>query len=190
MTSVHRLCVTALVTVLVLAFAVPAFGGPSLGQAAKTARKALGLAKKADKTARTANSRALAASGTAGQALNRANLVDAWVRALPVTGIGVVTGPQNPVPVGQAASSIAFCPAGARVISGGGFANTSEGVIASQANNSRTAWYVLTGEAVTPGTVQAVAYCANTGSLMTARHQSDARREVEKLERQYLERLR
>jgi hypothetical protein len=190
MTSLHRFCLAAVTIVVALAVAVPAFGGPSLGQAARTARKALGLAKKADQRARTANSRALTASGRAGQALARANSVDAWVKALPVSGIGTAAGPQNTVGVGQAVSSIAFCPSGSRVISGGGFANTSEGVISSQANNTRTAWFVVTYEAVTPGTVQAVAYCAYTGRLLTARHASSTRREVEKLERAYLEHVR
>lgn len=197
MASVHRFYLAALVTVLALALAVPAFGGPSLGQAAKTAKKALGLAKKADKRARTANRRALlagrealAANGNAGRAIDQANAAVNYAKSLPTSGIGPWDGPENPVPVGQAVSSIATCPAGTRVISGGGFANTSEGIIASRASSDRTAWFVLTGENVSPGTVQAVAYCARTGNYTIAHRQSGVRREVEALERQYLERLR
>jgi hypothetical protein len=166
---------------------MPAFGAPS---PLSIAKKALKTAKKANKRAKTANGRAVRANSNAKAALGLANETVAWVKALPTTGIVSVTGPENSVPPGQVAYSIASCPAGSRVISGGGNAITSEGIVASQATSDRTAWFVLTFERSSTGTVQAVAYCAKAGALTIARHRSNAHREVKALKQQYLERLR
>ncbi len=148
------------------------------------------MANKTNKAVKTASRRARSAGTNASRAIDQANAAVNYVKSLPTSGIGPWYGPKNTVPVGQAASSLATCPAGTRVISGGGSAVTSEGIVASQATSDRTGWFVVTGELVTPGTVEAVAYCARTGNYTTARAHASARREIEALEGQYQSRMR
>lgn len=79
-------------------------------------------------------------------------------------------------------SAIAFCPAGHRAISGGGFFNTGagDGIIGSRANNDRTAWFVIgrSTSSIT-GTIEAAAYCAPAGAVVAAGNtRARTRREV------------
>jgi hypothetical protein len=143
----------------------PAIGGPNV---LKLAKKALNAATSAQKTAK-------AASATANQALGRAS------QAPTVAGITVALGPDNAVAPGGAGSSIAFCPAGQRVISGGGHFITGQGngMSSSQANNDRSAWFVVGGNtAVISGDVQAVAYCAGAGQAVASRGHTAAKQQV------------
>lgn len=76
-------------------------------------------------------------------------------------------------------SAIAFCPAGYRVIAGGGV-NVADGQLgATEASNDRSGWFVI-GVDLTAGGgeyIQAQALCAPTGQAVAARR-STARAEV------------
>jgi hypothetical protein len=94
-------------------------------------------------------------------------------------------GPPGPVALGQIAtvrsaqvaygasvvqSAIAFCPAGHRVISGGGINVADEQLAATEANNDRSGWFVIGVDLVdNPGDyIQAQALCAPTGQAVAA----------------------
>jgi hypothetical protein len=88
------------------------------------------------------------------------------------SGITPVDGPVSTVVPGGVGSSIAFCPAGQRVVSGGGFLNTgvADGLVSSRANNARTSWFVLGGNnGSIDGTIQAYAQCAGAGAAVAAK---------------------
>jgi len=58
-----------------------------------------------------------------------------------------------------------------KIVSGGGNAITGagNGMSASDANDARTAWFVIgANTSIIPGTVQAFAYCAPTGGAGSA----------------------
>jgi hypothetical protein len=82
------------------------------------------------------------------------------------------------------ASSVATCPAGTKVVSGG-FFNFTGGTAGefSDASSDRTAWTagVANGSSFGGGEVQAIAYCATAGAAVTASHRamtSRTRRDV------------
>src|SRR5690349_21168168 len=83
---------------LTMSIASPAFGGPSIGSVAKTAAKALGTAKKADRNARSALRVARAGDGVG------------EIREVTSSTVTDATG---------VAAAKATCPSGWRVISGG-----------------------------------------------------------------------
>lgn len=95
-----------------------------------------------------------------------------------------VDGPSNSIPAGDADSSIATCPAGQRVISGGGAAITDagDGLAASESSVDEQSWFVVaanTGAAT--GSIQAIAFCAPSGQAVAtgaagerARDEADA----------------
>jgi hypothetical protein len=87
--------------------------------------------------------------------------------AVPVTSAQVSFTPDS-----YAQTVTAFCPAGQRVVSGGGASISFEGLSASQANASRTGWFVVgaTDDPTFPGQfVQAYAICAPANSAVAAR---------------------
>jgi hypothetical protein len=97
-----------------------------------------------------------------------------------VSGLQIVAGPQVTVPPADAvtglphyASSIAFCPPGQRVVSGGGSVISAylDGLAVSEPNNNRTSWFVIAGNNsdLTSGTVQAEALCAGANAAVVAR---------------------
>ena len=136
--------ILACAMLLAVSVVSPAFGGPSISSVAKTAKKALNSGKSAKRSAaaakRTANaakSAAATANGKADQALAR-----------PVFNAGqlaVAEGGRTAAPPGEVSTALAFCPAGQRAVSGGGFFNTGagDGIIASRANGDRSAWFVI-----------------------------------------------
>lgn len=99
-----------------------------------------------------------------------------------VSGIQTVFGPENTTPANDIGSSIAFCPAGQRVISGGGFANNGgvDGLLASEANTARNGWFVIMADNTGfGGTIQAQALCAVADRAVVARNtHAETRREV------------
>ena len=83
-----------------------------------------------------------------------------------VAGITVVRGPQvlfGPTDVVKAAT--AFCPAGQRVVSGGGASITDEELAVSEATSDRSGWFVIGVDEFDGGGeyVQAQALCAPAG---------------------------
>jgi hypothetical protein len=84
--------------------------------------------------------------------------------------IGIFDGAENPIGASGFTFSVAFCPAGQRVISGGGNVDTNAGgIFLSEATDSRNAWFVF-GEDLDGGggTVQAQALCAPGGGATSA----------------------
>ena len=98
------------------------------------------------------------------------------------TGIGVVQGPVEAIPGGGINGSVAFCPAGQRVISGGGFVNTNAGgLFYSAASDDRTAWFAA-GEDLdgAGGTVWAQALCARGGApVLSGSDRAATKRELQ-----------
>jgi hypothetical protein len=90
------------------------------------------------------------------------------------TALGQITVVESPrVPYGPtdvAQLAIAFCPAGQRVISGGGVNIGDEQLGMSEAANDRSAWGVIGIDVVDNGGeyVQAQALCAPSGSAVAA----------------------
>ncbi len=75
-----------------------------------------------------------------------------------------------------AASATAACPAGQRVVSGGGVSISPYGLISSQANASRTGWFVIGGTpdpSLTGQYVQAYALCAPAGVAVASSRSND-----------------
>jgi hypothetical protein len=101
------------------------------------------------------------------------------------SGLQTVTGPEEVVLANDFGSSIAFCPAGQRVVSGGGFMNNGgfDGLQASEPNNARTSWFVISADNTGfGGTIQAVALCAGAGSAVAAKStRAQTRRQVARL---------
>jgi len=82
------------------------------------------------------------------------------------------------VPTSYAQVVTAFCPAGQRVVSGGGASISLTGIAVSQANASRTGWYVIgsTDDPTIPSQyVQAYALCAPANGAVAARVGNSAR---------------
>jgi hypothetical protein len=100
------------------------------------------------------------------------------------SGIQVVTA-ASVTPAGDFGSAIAFCPAGQRVVAGGGFANNGgiDGLLVSEANNARTAWFVIMADNTGfGGTIEAQALCVGADRAVVARDTRAAtRREVARL---------
>ena len=168
---------------LLLSLASPALGGPSLSSVVKTAKKALSTAKKADSRARGARSRAESAYGLATQANTNAST------AMQRGQITLVRSPQVPFSSTSVVQSAqAFCPAGQKVISGGGVAIADQELAASDTNDSRTGWFVMGIDEVDNGGeyVQATALCAPSGQAVAAsrgKARAEVARRVRELER-------
>jgi hypothetical protein len=82
-----------------------------------------------------------------------------------------VVGPSNVLLPGTAESSTATCPAGSRVISGGGSAITGDanGIAASEPTADHLSWFVVGGNTSgVDGSVQAIAYCAPSGQAVAS----------------------
>jgi hypothetical protein len=186
-----RYLLVVLVAVLATAGAVDA--APNVVQVAKDALKvgkgAQKTGKKALRAAGAAQSTANQANGTAGTALGLAQGANGkadQALARPVLNAGAlaeVAGPENFYASGDVGSSIAFCPAGQRAISGGGAAITevADGVAVSEADAGRTAWFVIAGNnGSVDASIQAFAYCAPVGGAVAAStSRATVRREVE-----------
>lgn len=174
----RRIATAAVVACAVLfaaSIASPAFGGPSIGSVAKTAKKAMKVGKAANRaatsakqtassaktTANAANALAGAANGKADQALARP--------AINPAGITIVTN-QAAIPVSGSEAISAVCPAGQRVIAGGVMAVSGQGgVWMDVASDDRTAWLGggedLSGSG---GTLLVEAYCVPAGAATIA----------------------
>jgi hypothetical protein len=110
-----------------------------------------------------------------------------------VSGLQLVLGPQATIPPADAvtglphyASSVAFCPPGQRVVSGGGSVISAylDGLAVSEANSNRTSWFVIGGNNsdLTSGTVQAEALCAGANAAVVAKSSRRAtEREVDRI---------
>jgi hypothetical protein len=89
-----------------------------------------------------------------------------------------VSSAEVPFGGGYAQTVTANCPAGQRVVSGGGVSISIGGLSASQANASRTGWFVV-GGTTSPGTanqyVQAYALCAPAGVAVASSAGSKAK---------------
>jgi hypothetical protein len=103
-----------------------------------------------------------------------------------VTGqITVVNSPQvafGPSDVVQSAA--AFCPAGQRVVSGGGASISDEQLAATEATGDRSGWFVIGVDQVDNGGeyVQAEALCAPTGQAIAASSKARTLAKIAKLE--------
>jgi hypothetical protein len=99
--------------------------------------------------------------------------------AATVAAVTEIQGPTNTILPGDAESSVAVCPAGSRVISGGGESITGDanGVAASEPSPDHTSWLVVGGNTSgINGSVQAFAYCGPSGQAV-ATGTTDAARE-------------
>jgi hypothetical protein len=160
-----RYVVAALAAVLCLSIVSPALGGPSIGSVAKTAKKALSTAKKADSRARNAAGEASDAAGLANQANSTAST------ALARGQITLVKSPQvafGPTDVVQGATAV--CPAGQKVVSGGGLSNSDQEIAATEPTSDRSGWIVIGIDLTDNGGeyVQATALCAPSGQAIAA----------------------
>ena len=121
-------------------------------------------------------------AGTANHALRVANKALEMVRER--SQLQVAQSPQVPIPPRDAASAIAFCPAGMVAVSGGGASVTgaANGLAASQATNDRSGWGVVGGNtSFLTGTLQAIAYCATSGQGIAARDPKATDRQMQAL---------
>jgi hypothetical protein len=99
-----------------------------------------------------------------------------------VTTLTRVTSPEQNVPAGQVGSTQVFCPSGMKVVSGGGsfITGNANGISASQANEAQTGWFIVGGNTSSvDGSVQAIAFCAESGKAIqpgaAARARADGR---------------
>jgi len=72
------------------------------------------------------------------------------------------------VPPDDVASAQAFCPAGMKVVSGGGSFIVGDGALnVTQANESGTGWFVIgANDSTISGTIEAFAHCAEGGKTV------------------------
>lgn len=85
--------------------------------------------------------------------------------------LGIVESAQVPFgPSDIVKGAVALCPAGQRVVSGGGVSISDEELAASKATSDRTGWYVIGVDLTDNGGeyVQAQALCAPAGSAVAA----------------------
>jgi hypothetical protein len=91
------------------------------------------------------------------------------------------------VPFGSASvvqSAVAVCPAGQRVVSGGGASISDEELAATDVSNDRTSWFVIGVDEFDNGGeyVQATALCAPTGQAVAASNsRAKVRAQVDRL---------
>jgi hypothetical protein len=191
--------VLACASLLAVSIVSPAFGGPSIGSVAKTAKKALKTAKKgsrtasaAKRTAATARTTATSARETAASAQSLAGAANGkadQALARPVVTVGGITPVEVAVaiPPGGFETTAAVCPAGQRAISGGVVSVSSQGgVWVDIASGDRAAW-IGGGEDLgsSGGTLNVTAYCAPGGQATAASNpRPRIRRELRALERQ------
>jgi len=88
-----------------------------------------------------------------------------------IAAIVEAEGPTGTIPAGDAGSSVATCPAGSRVVSGGGSAITGDanGIAASEPSADHLSWFVVGGNtSLSDGTVKAFAYCTPSGQAVAS----------------------
>lgn len=93
-----------------------------------------------------------------------------------LSGLTINAGEKVPIPANKVATSIATCPTGSHVVSGGGSAIDPDGMDVSQMSEDHLSWFVIaTNLSSTAGeTVQAYAYCSGAGDAVAARSPSAA----------------
>ena len=109
-----------------------------------------------------------------------------------LSGITVVTSAQVPfLSTDIVKSATAFCPAGQKVISGGGASVSDEQIAVTEATSDRTGWFVIGIDLADNGGeyVQAQALCAASGKAVAAAAPSraKARAEVAALVKEFIE---
>ena len=136
-----------------------------------------------------------------GRDIKNRSLTSADLSSGTVQGLRGASGPQGPQgPAGPSAvsqvtkissgnvyftsssyaqSAIAYCPAGQRVVSGGGASISGSGLAASEPNADRTGWFVVGGSSYYSTTqyVEATAICAASGAAVASsvgNHAADA----------------
>ena len=111
-----------------------------------------------------------------------------------VGGLTPVTSAQVSF-AGQYATTVtAYCPAGQRVVSGGGASISLSGIAASQANVTRTGWFVVGGTndpSVANQYVQAYAQCApaNVAVAASATGKTKDKAEIDRIVERYTQLL-
>lgn len=87
-----------------------------------------------------------------------------------LASLTAVSGPINPIAYGGVSNSVATCPAGAHVVSGGVFAVTLNGAATSSATTDQQSWFAVAANTYNSSgaSVQAVAYCATAGQAVAA----------------------
>jgi hypothetical protein len=86
----------------------------------------------------------------------------------------IVEGPKNAIPAKAAEVSVATCPAGKHVVSGGGSAISDYGLAISYMSSNHLSWNTISYETDSGGTIQAFVYCAGAGQAVAARSNSAA----------------
>jgi hypothetical protein len=104
------------------------------------------------------------------------------------SGLQTVAGPEVTFAPGTVGSSAAFCPAGQRVVSGGGevITGAADGIAISEPNNNRTSWFIIAGNnSGINATIRARALCAGANQAVAAgvnsRDRAETRREIARL---------
>lgn len=85
-----------------------------------------------------------------------------------LSALTTVEGPKSPIPAGKAEVSIAACPSGERVVSGGAIAISAYGLAISHMSPDHLTWIAIAYEAGSGGSIQAFAYCAGAGNAVAA----------------------
>ncbi len=85
-----------------------------------------------------------------------------------LSSLTIVTGESKSVPRESVGTSVATCPAGSHVVSGGGY-NGLAFLVASGMESSHQSWLVVAANETPISThLEAVAYCAVTGQAVAA----------------------
>jgi hypothetical protein len=83
-----------------------------------------------------------------------------------------VEGPKNAITAGTAEVSVATCPSGRHVVSGGGNAISAYGLAIDHMSPDHLSWDTIAYESGSGGSIQAFAYCAGAGQAVAAKSNS------------------
>jgi hypothetical protein len=104
-----------------------------------------------------------------------------------ITGqITIVRSAEVPFGANTVQAAAAFCPAGHRVVSGGGVSASDEQIAVTEATSDRAGWFVIgvdlfVDDPGSPSFVQAQALCAPNNQAVAATSRARARRAVARL---------
>jgi hypothetical protein len=89
-----------------------------------------------------------------------------------LSALTIVEGPKNSIAAGTAEVSVATCPSGKHVVSGGGNAISAYGLAINHMSSDHLSWDTIAYESGSGGSIQAFAYCAGAGQAVAAKSNS------------------